>query len=169
MFYELNRLTSYIKELTTFFTISCLFLKHLISNLISKDSLINPTTLYSRSLRPSSVEPAKIQPFTKPPSPIPQYSKHLPLKTVKTTRPKLSLKTLPAKMGSPPAFGALGAMFTTMRLLQAVSLVSIIGLTSNFVAELVSSDFSTPSALVGTLVVVSFLFCIYFSIKGGIE
>ncbi|PKK44760.1 hypothetical protein CI102_10949 [Trichoderma harzianum] len=56
-------------------------------------------------------------------------------------------------MGSPPAFGALGAMFTTMRLLQAVSLVSIIGLTSNFVAELVSSDFSTPSALVGTLVV----------------
>lgn len=105
--------------------------------------------------RPSSVEPAKIQPFTKPPSPIPQYSKHLPLKTIKTTRPKLSLKTLPAKMGSPPAFGALGAMFTTMRLLQAVSLISIIGLTGNFVAELVSSDFSTPSALVGTLVVVS--------------
>ncbi|KAL7904043.1 hypothetical protein GGI35DRAFT_490830 [Trichoderma velutinum] len=56
-------------------------------------------------------------------------------------------------MGSPPAFGALGAMFTMMRLLQAVSLISIIGLTGNFVAELVSSDFSTPSALVGTLVV----------------
>ncbi|RFU73697.1 membrane-associating domain-containing [Trichoderma arundinaceum] len=56
-------------------------------------------------------------------------------------------------MGSPPAFGALGAMFTAMRLLQAVSLISIIGLTGNFVAELVSSSFSTPSALVGTLVV----------------
>ncbi|KAL7929415.1 hypothetical protein V8C35DRAFT_284376 [Trichoderma chlorosporum] len=56
-------------------------------------------------------------------------------------------------MGSPPAFGALGAMFTMMRLLQAVSLISVIGLTGNFVAELVSSSFSTPSALVGTLVV----------------
>ncbi|KAH6608865.1 membrane-associating domain-containing [Trichoderma cornu-damae] len=56
-------------------------------------------------------------------------------------------------MGSPPANGALGAMFTAMRLLQAVSLVSIIGLTGNFVAELVSGSFSTPSALIGTLVV----------------
>lgn len=153
MCYELNRLTSCIKELTTFFTISCLFLKHFISNLVSKD-----LTYKSNNSLLSAVDrskPVKIPPFAKPPSPIPQYSKHLPLKTVHTTRPKLSLKTLPAKMGSPPAFGALGAMFTMMRLLQAVSLVSIIGLTGNFVAELVSSDFSTPSALVGTLVVVS--------------
>ncbi|KAL7793154.1 hypothetical protein V8C37DRAFT_409630 [Trichoderma ceciliae] len=59
-------------------------------------------------------------------------------------------------MSSPPAFGALGAMFTAMRLLQAVSLISIIGLTGNFVAELVSSSFSTPSALIGTLVVACF-------------
>jgi hypothetical protein len=59
-------------------------------------------------------------------------------------------------MGSPPALGALGAMFTVMRLLQAVSLITIVGLTGNFVAELVSSSFSTPSALIGTLVVVSF-------------
>jgi hypothetical protein len=63
-------------------------------------------------------------------------------------------------MGSPPALGALGAMFTAMRLLQAVCLITIIGLSGNFVAELVSTSVSTPSALIGTLVVVSFFsFC----------
>ncbi|KAK5992609.1 hypothetical protein PT974_06023 [Cladobotryum mycophilum] len=56
-------------------------------------------------------------------------------------------------MGSPPAFGALGATFTMMRIFQAVSLITIIGLTSNFVAELVSESYSAPSALVGTLIV----------------
>ncbi|PNP48149.1 hypothetical protein TGAMA5MH_00806 [Trichoderma gamsii] len=56
-------------------------------------------------------------------------------------------------MGSPPALGALGAMFTAMRLLQAVCLITIIGLSGNFVAELVSTSVSTPSALIGTLVV----------------
>lgn len=74
-------------------------------------------------------------------------------------------------MGSPPALGALGAMFTAMRLLQAVCLISIIGLTGNFVAELVSTSFSTPSALIGTLVVVSsfFLFFLPFSLTGVVD
>lgn len=65
-------------------------------------------------------------------------------------------------MGSPPALGALGAMFTAMRLLQAVCLITIIGLTGNFVAELVSTSFSTPSALIGTLVVVGFFFFLFY-------
>lgn len=100
----------------------------------------------------------KISSFSASSSPIPQYSKHFPLKTAKRTRPKLSLQTLPrVNMGSPPALGALGAMFTAMRLLQAVCLITIIGLSGNFVAELVSTSVSTPSALIGTLVVVGFL------------
>lgn len=81
-----------------------------------------------------------------------------------STRPRLSLQTV--KMGSPPAFGALGATFTAMRLLQAVCLICMIGLAGNFVAELVSSSFSTPSALIGTLVVVGFPLLLLVGTKG---
>ncbi|KAL7927268.1 hypothetical protein ACQKWADRAFT_327152 [Trichoderma austrokoningii] len=56
-------------------------------------------------------------------------------------------------MPSPPALGALGAMFTAMRLLQAISLITIIGLTGNSAAEMVSASVATPPALIGTLVV----------------
>ncbi|KOS17495.1 hypothetical protein ESCO_002413 [Escovopsis weberi] len=40
-----------------------------------------------------------------------------------------------------------------MRVFQAASLITIIGLTSNFVSELVSERYSVPSAFIGTLVV----------------
>lgn len=45
--------------------------------------------------------------------------------------------------------------FTAMRALQAISLITVIGLTSNFIAEMVTANYVPPSALVGTLVVVS--------------
>lgn len=54
-----------------------------------------------------------------------------------------------------PQLGALGHTFTFMRVMQFVSLVTIIGLTSNFISEMVSADYAAPSALIGTLVVVS--------------
>ena len=52
-------------------------------------------------------------------------------------------------------FGALGATFTVVRALQAVSLITIIGMTANFIAEMVSADQSPPRVLIGTLSVVS--------------
>jgi hypothetical protein len=55
-----------------------------------------------------------------------------------------------------PAFGALGASFTVARGMQAVCLISIIGMTANFIAELVASDQSPPQVLIGTLSVVCF-------------
>jgi len=50
-----------------------------------------------------------------------------------------------------PAFGALGATFTIVRGMQAVSLVSIIGMTANFIAEMVAVNQSPPHVLIGTL------------------
>lgn len=58
-------------------------------------------------------------------------------------------------MHAPPALGALGATFTTMRIMQFLSLVTVVGLTSNFISEVVMADYAAPSALIGTLVVVS--------------
>lgn len=52
-----------------------------------------------------------------------------------------------------PEFGALGATFTVARLMQAISLVSIIGMTANFVAQMVSSSQAPPPVLIGTLAV----------------
>ncbi|GAB0137218.1 hypothetical protein EsDP_00005494 [Epichloe bromicola] len=56
-------------------------------------------------------------------------------------------------MGAPPALGALGMTFTAMRALQAVALITIIGLSANFISEMVAASYVPPSALVGTLVV----------------
>ncbi|KEY68439.1 hypothetical protein S7711_01214 [Stachybotrys chartarum IBT 7711] len=56
-------------------------------------------------------------------------------------------------MASHPAHGALGVTFTTMRVMQLLSLLIIIGLTSNFIAEVVNAAYEAPSALIGTLVV----------------
>lgn len=56
-------------------------------------------------------------------------------------------------MHSPPSLGALGVTWTAMRAMQFVSLVTIIGLTSNFISEMVMADYAAPSALIGTLVV----------------
>jgi len=52
-------------------------------------------------------------------------------------------------------FGALGMTFTVMRGMQAVCLIAIIGMTSNFIQEMVASAQSPHSVLVGTLSVVS--------------
>jgi len=54
-----------------------------------------------------------------------------------------------------PMYGALGATFRIVRMLQAVSLLAIIGMTANFIAQMVSSNTSQPNVLVGTLSVVS--------------
>ena len=58
-----------------------------------------------------------------------------------------------------PDFGALGATFKICRILQAASLIAAIGMTANFVSEIVSAKTSPPAVLVGTLSVVSFLTC----------
>jgi hypothetical protein len=55
---------------------------------------------------------------------------------------------------SAPKFGALGATFTVVRAMEAVCLISIIGMTANFIAEMVSSNQSPPHVLIGTLSVV---------------
>ncbi|KAK8034685.1 hypothetical protein PG993_009680 [Apiospora rasikravindrae] len=54
-----------------------------------------------------------------------------------------------------PQLGALGVTFTAFRGLQLVSLVAIIGLTANFISEIVSARRDAPDVLVGTLVVSS--------------
>lgn len=54
-----------------------------------------------------------------------------------------------------PDFGALGATFKVCRVLQAASLIAVIGMTANFVSEIVSAKTSPPAVLVGTLSVVS--------------
>jgi len=50
-----------------------------------------------------------------------------------------------------PQFGALGATFTVVRGMQAISLIGIIGMTSNFIAEIVKGKADPPSEIVGTL------------------
>lgn len=51
-------------------------------------------------------------------------------------------------------FGALGATFKICRVLQAVSLIAVIGMTANFVAEIVKANAVAPPVLIGTLSVV---------------
>ena len=53
-----------------------------------------------------------------------------------------------------PNHGALGLAFKVSRILQAICLISIIGMTANFVAQMVSNSVSPPDVLVGTLSVV---------------
>lgn len=45
-----------------------------------------------------------------------------------------------------------------MRAMEFISLITIIGLTGNFIGEMVNADYAAPSALIGTLIVVSLLF-----------
>jgi hypothetical protein len=54
-----------------------------------------------------------------------------------------------------PQYGALGATFTVVRGLQVISLISIIGMTANFIAMMVSVNTAPPNVLIGTLSVVS--------------
>jgi hypothetical protein len=54
-----------------------------------------------------------------------------------------------------PDYGALGATFKITRILQAVSMIAIIGMTANFISEIVSANVAPPNVLIGTLSVVS--------------
>ena len=56
-----------------------------------------------------------------------------------------------------PDAGALGGTFRIVRILQAVSLIAIIGIASNFIAEMVSNNNAPSDVLVGTLSIVSIL------------
>lgn len=53
-----------------------------------------------------------------------------------------------------PDYGALGASFKITRALQAVSMIAVIGMTANFIAEIVSANVAPPNVLIGTLSVV---------------
>ncbi|MCJ1474163.1 hypothetical protein MMC13_002821 [Lambiella insularis] len=53
-----------------------------------------------------------------------------------------------------PDYGALGATFKVTRILQAVSMIAIIGMTANFISMMVSSSQTPPPVLVGTLSVI---------------
>lgn len=53
-----------------------------------------------------------------------------------------------------PDYGALGATFKIVRLLQVISLLGCIGMAANFISEMVSQDNSPSDELVGTLSVV---------------
>lgn len=48
-------------------------------------------------------------------------------------------------------FGALGHLFTAARAVQMISLITIIGLASNFIAEIVATQEAAGSLLIGTL------------------
>ncbi|KAG9235993.1 hypothetical protein BJ875DRAFT_439812 [Amylocarpus encephaloides] len=50
-----------------------------------------------------------------------------------------------------PNFGALGATFTVVRAMQIVCLISIIGMTANFVSEMVAAEQKPPQVIIGTL------------------
>ena len=53
-----------------------------------------------------------------------------------------------------PDYGALGATFKIVRLLQVISLLGCIGMAANFISEMVSQDNSPSDELIGTLSVV---------------
>lgn len=50
--------------------------------------------------------------------------------------------------------GALGGTFKIVRLLQIISLIAVIGMSSNFISEMVSNNNAPSDVLVGTLSVV---------------
>lgn len=54
-----------------------------------------------------------------------------------------------------PQYGAIGMTFKVVRALQAICLIAIIGMTANFISQMVSSNTTPPDVLVGTLSVVS--------------
>ncbi|MBA7492186.1 hypothetical protein ES702_02735 [subsurface metagenome] len=60
--------------------------------------------------------------------------------------------------------GALGATFILSRYAQAASMIAVIGMTSNFIAEMVTASLAPSEVLVGTLSVVSPLLSLW---QGG--
>ncbi|KAI1464418.1 uncharacterized protein F4812DRAFT_468043 [Daldinia caldariorum] len=63
-----------------------------------------------------------------------------------------------------PQLGALGVTFTAFRAMQFASLVAIVGITANFINDIVTSGRDTPDVLVGTLTVAS-IATLYVSIS----
>ncbi len=59
-----------------------------------------------------------------------------------------------------PDYGALGATFKIVRLLQVVALLGCIGMAANFISQMVSNNNNPSPELVGTLSVVSTFVCI---------
>ncbi|KAI1907638.1 hypothetical protein LOZ53_001491 [Ophidiomyces ophidiicola] len=59
-------------------------------------------------------------------------------------------------------YGAIGLTFKIVRILQAVCLIAIIGMTSNFISQMVSNNTNPPEVLVGTLSVtcIAVLYCV---------
>ncbi|KAK1508883.1 hypothetical protein CABS01_08113 [Colletotrichum abscissum] len=154
----------------------------------NRESLIL-STLYSSSFQKPSKSlhqatydtSSKIPSSTSLPSPtasIPFPPRKFPVRTAlhfHAPRPKLTLVTPVSlardfaarkhdrNMGSAPRLGALGHTFTAMRAMQFVSLVSIIGMVSNFISEINGADAVPPSVLIGTLVI-SCIATLYISI-----
>ena len=54
-----------------------------------------------------------------------------------------------------PQYGALGAALQLARVFQACSLIAIIGMTANFISDIVSNNLTPPDVLIGTITVVS--------------
>ncbi|KAI9885941.1 MAG: hypothetical protein M1823_002267 [Watsoniomyces obsoletus] len=65
-----------------------------------------------------------------------------------------------------PNYGALGTSFLAVRGLQMVCLIGIIGMTANFISEMVQSQNTPPNVLVGTLSVtcIAVLYCFITSL-----
>ncbi len=53
-----------------------------------------------------------------------------------------------------PQYGAMGAAYTVSRALQMVCLITIIGICSNFINEMVKADQRPADVLIGTVSVV---------------
>jgi len=53
-----------------------------------------------------------------------------------------------------PNYGVLGATFKVTRALQVACMVAVIGMTANFISEVVSQNATPPPVLIGTLSVV---------------
>ena len=53
-----------------------------------------------------------------------------------------------------PDYGALGATFKATRFMQAASMIAIIGMTSNFISEMITAELAPPSLLTGILSIV---------------
>ena len=53
-----------------------------------------------------------------------------------------------------PDYGVVGGTFKIVRVLQAVSLIAIIGMAANFISEMVQNNNTPSDVVVGTLSVV---------------
>ena len=53
-----------------------------------------------------------------------------------------------------PDYGALGATFKVVRMIQVISLLGCVGMAANFISEMVNADDSPSEELVGTLSIV---------------